>query len=75
LISALDLGEWSASRPGRFTLREISHWIRGWVGPRAGLDAVVMGEIPSTCWDSNPPIIQPRYTTELSGSYVFFMAA
>jgi hypothetical protein len=30
--SALDGGEWSASRPGRFT-----PW-RGWVGPRAGLD-------------------------------------
>jgi hypothetical protein len=26
-------GEWSASRPGRFT-----PGIKGWVGPRAGLD-------------------------------------
>jgi hypothetical protein len=37
-------GEWSASRPGRFTPRErapVTHWIGGWVGPRAGLDAVV----------------------------------
>jgi hypothetical protein len=34
-------GEWSASRPGRFTLVETAlgtHWIRGWVDPRVGLD-------------------------------------
>jgi hypothetical protein len=28
-------GEWSASCPGRFTPG--THWIRGWVDPRAGL--------------------------------------
>jgi hypothetical protein len=41
LISALVGGEWSASRPGRFTPGERApgtHWIGGWVGPRAGLD-------------------------------------
>jgi hypothetical protein len=35
LTSALDGGEWSASRPGRFTPRERApgtHWIRDWVG-------------------------------------------
>jgi hypothetical protein len=40
---ALDGGEWSASRPGHFTIGEIDpgiHWIVGWVGPRAGLDTV-----------------------------------
>jgi len=36
-----------------------AHWIGGWVGPRAGLDAVVKRNVPSPCWDSNPPIIQP----------------
>jgi hypothetical protein len=40
--SALDGGEWSASRPGRaFTPGERTpgtHWRGGWVGPRAGLD-------------------------------------
>jgi hypothetical protein len=38
--SALDGGEWSVSRPGRFTYRGApgTHWIGGWVGPRAGLD-------------------------------------
>jgi hypothetical protein len=50
LTSALDGGEWSASRPGRVTTRETApgtHWIGGWVGPRAVLDAVVKGKIPS----------------------------
>jgi len=53
LTSSLDGGEWSASRPGRFTLRERD---RGWVGPRAGLDAVVR-KIPSPYWELNPPIM------------------
>jgi hypothetical protein len=38
LTSALHGGEWSASLPGRFTPRERApgtHWIGGWVGPRA----------------------------------------
>jgi hypothetical protein len=39
LSSALDGGEWSASRPGHFTPRDRApgtHWIRGWVGPQSG---------------------------------------
>jgi hypothetical protein len=43
LTSALVGGEWSASRPCRFTPRvkaPSTHWIGGWVGPRAGLDDV-----------------------------------
>jgi len=43
LTSALDGGEWSSSHPGLFTPRARApgtHWTRGWVGPRAGLDAV-----------------------------------
>jgi hypothetical protein len=44
-----------------------THWIGGWVGPRAILDAVVKRKIPSPRRDSNPrtPIIQlvaERYT-------------
>jgi hypothetical protein len=43
LTSALDWGEWSASRPGRALPpgKEPpgTHWIGGCVGPRAGLDA------------------------------------
>jgi hypothetical protein len=40
LITALVGGEWSASRPRRFTLGEGAsgtHWIGRWMGPRAGL--------------------------------------
>jgi hypothetical protein len=70
LTSAPDEGEWSASRPGRFTPRERApgiHWIGGWVGPRAVLDAVVKRKTPSPRQLSNPrtPIVQPvaqRYT-------------
>jgi hypothetical protein len=71
LTSALDGGEWSVSRPGRFTPKERApgiHWIGGLVGLRAGLDAVVERKIPSPCPDSNL-IVQPvaqRCTTELS---------
>jgi hypothetical protein len=42
LISALDGGEWSASCPCCFTPRvraTDTHWIGGWVGPIASLDA------------------------------------
>jgi hypothetical protein len=43
LASELDGGDWSASRPDRFTPRKRApgtHWIGGWVCPRVGLDAV-----------------------------------
>jgi hypothetical protein len=62
----LDLGtRWrSASRPGRFTPKERTpgtHWIGGWVGPRAFLDTVVKRKIPSPRRESNPrtSILQP----------------
>jgi hypothetical protein len=41
--SALDGGEWSASRPSRFPPGEGAHgthWIGGWMGPRACLDVM-----------------------------------
>jgi hypothetical protein len=64
LTSALDGGEWSASRPGRFTPKERAsgtHWIGGWMGPRAVLDAMVKRKIPSPRRESNPrtPTVQP----------------
>jgi hypothetical protein len=43
LTSALVGGEWLASRPGRVTPGKTApgtHWIGGWVDPRAGLDDV-----------------------------------
>jgi hypothetical protein len=52
LNSALDGDKWSDLRVDRFTLG--SHWIGGWVGPRAGLDAVANRKIPSPCQESNP---------------------
>jgi hypothetical protein len=62
LTSALDGGEWSASRPGRFIPREKApgnHWVGGWDGPRAGLD-VVKSKIPSPCRDFNPRTSSPQ---------------
>jgi hypothetical protein len=64
LTSALDGGEWSASRPDRFTPRERApdtHFIGGYVDPRAVPDAVVKRKIPSPRRKSNPgtPIVQP----------------
>jgi hypothetical protein len=51
----------SASRPGRFTPREIvsyTHWIGGWVGPRTGLDVVEKRNILAPA--GNPTLaIQP----------------
>jgi hypothetical protein len=41
MTSALAGGQWSASRPGCFTPGKRAlgtHWIGGWVYPRAGLD-------------------------------------
>jgi hypothetical protein len=43
LTSVLVGGEWSASRPCRFTPGESAlgtHWIAGWMHPRDGLDGV-----------------------------------
>jgi hypothetical protein len=57
-------GEWSASRPDRFTPRERAlgtHWIGGWVGLRAVLDADVKRKILSPRRESNSrtPIVPP----------------
>jgi hypothetical protein len=63
LTSALVRGEWSASRPGRFTPEERApgtHWIGGWVNPRAGLDDVEKWKFLTL-----PGLVQPatrRYT-------------
>jgi hypothetical protein len=43
LTSALDGDEWSVSHLSHFMPKQRApgtHWIRGWVGPRAGLDVV-----------------------------------
>jgi len=62
LTSALDGGEWSASRLGRLTPREKdpgTYWIGGWVGPRAGLDTVVKRKILSPRRESNTQSSSP----------------
>jgi hypothetical protein len=72
LTSALYGGEWLASRPGRFTPRERApgtHWIGGWVGPRAVGEEKRSRPFP----ELEPSAIQPsvqHYTTELS-RYLF----
>jgi hypothetical protein len=75
LTSALDRGDWSATRPGRFTPREGApgtHWIGSWVGPRAILDAVVKRKIPSPRRESNlrTPIVQP-VAQDLNAPHLF----
>jgi hypothetical protein len=56
-ISALDEGEWSASRPGNTPgeRTHFTHCTEGWVGPRTGLDTQAIGK------NSLPlPGIEPR---------------
>jgi hypothetical protein len=52
LTLELDGGEWSASRPAALYPEERTpgtHWIGGWVGPRAGLDAGARRKILCPC--------------------------
>jgi hypothetical protein len=68
LISALDGGKWSATRSDRFTAGERTpgtHWIGGWVGPRAGLEAVEKRKNLSPCRESNPGRPANNLVTEL----------
>jgi hypothetical protein len=62
LTSALDGGEWSLSRPDRFTPRERAlgiYWIGCWVGPksRSGRGGEKKNSQPLPGLE--PPIIQP----------------
>jgi hypothetical protein len=63
LTSALDGGEWSASRPGRALPRGKTpgtHCTGGWVGLGAGLDTEDRGKSLWPCRGSNPdrPVVQ-----------------
>jgi hypothetical protein len=70
LTSALDRGEWSASRPGSFNLRERAPWYplyRTLDGPQSWSGHGVEEKNSHPRRDSNPnrPIVQPvvsRYT-------------
>jgi hypothetical protein len=58
-ISALDGGEWSASRPGRSIPSErapCTPWIGGFVDRRAGVDDVKKRNFLAGCWN---PVAQP----------------
>jgi hypothetical protein len=60
LTSALEGGEWSASRTDRFTRRKgtpDTRWIGSWVGPIAGLEVVEKRKIPRT--ETRTPILKP----------------
>jgi hypothetical protein len=62
LTSAIDGGEWSASRAGRFTPREGApgtHWLGGWVGPRDVLGVVVKRKIPNLTGNGT---LEPRFS-------------
>jgi hypothetical protein len=58
LTSALEGGgEWSASRPCRFTPGERTpgiHWMGFWVGPRAGVEEVAKKNMPNSFRELNP---------------------
>jgi hypothetical protein len=56
---ALNGGEWSASRPGRFTAGKRvsdSYWIGRWVRPRTGLHEVTKREITDPAKNRTPVI-------------------
>jgi hypothetical protein len=63
LTSALDGGEWLASRPGRFIPKErapVTLSIGGWVVPRAGLDAVMKKKFPAPAETRDSPSTSPH---------------
>jgi len=69
LTPALDGGEWSASRPGRFTPgvgTSGTHCREGWVGPRAGLDAVAKRKIPY----HRRAVIEPQSSSPYLSYYI-----
>jgi hypothetical protein len=69
LTSALDGGEWSASRPCRSTPGETdpdTHFIEGWMVPRARLDVALPGIEPRL---GRPARILVAIPVELSQLY------
>jgi hypothetical protein len=66
LTSAIDGGEWSASRSCRFNPGEmvpVTHCIGGWVGPRTGMDSLEKRKLDPS--GNRTPITYPvarRYT-------------
>jgi hypothetical protein len=68
LTSALVGGEWSVSRPGRFTPAErapSTHWKEGWVGPRSSLDDVEKRKILTPAGLELRPLCSPTFSQSL----------
>jgi len=66
---ALDGGQWSASRPGRFNTGERTsdtHWIGGWVGQKPVWKRWWREKSPYPCRESNPSRPAPSPVTMLS---------
>jgi hypothetical protein len=73
--AALAGDEWSASRPCRLTSGEIpagTHWMEGWVVPRAGLDVVEKRITSCPCPKSNPDslVFQPIAYSQYRLTYI-----
>jgi hypothetical protein len=63
LASVLDGSEWSASSPGRFTpggRTPSTHWIGGWVCPRADLNDMEKRRVSSPCRELSPATLSRR---------------
>jgi hypothetical protein len=60
LASVLAGSEWPASHPGRFTPG--THWIRSWVGPRAGLDDAEKKRFLTLPGHLSRQLVASRYT-------------
>jgi hypothetical protein len=56
VTSAIDGGEWSVCTSGERS--SDTHWIGGWVGRRASLDAVAKRKI-RTFAENRTPVVQP----------------
>ena len=54
MTAALEVGEWSAARPGRTLPRERpTHCTGGWVGLKADLDGRKNSSLPGFFWSYN----------------------
>jgi hypothetical protein len=71
LTSALVGGERSASRPAALPAGKGpgTHWIGGWVGPRAGLDAKEKRKFLTLPWLELRPVGRPA-RSQSTGSYL-----
>jgi hypothetical protein len=65
LTSVLAGGEWSASRPGRFTSAPGTHWIGGWVDPSAGMDGVEKRKYLTLLELELRPLVRPARSQSL----------